>query len=65
VVEYRQSGTNVRFITLLVPFASGSPDVTVSGLTVTTSGFSLTVDVRGQRERVLATSGGVRISDAP
>ncbi len=65
VVKYRQSGTNVRFITLLVPFASGSPDVTVSGLTVTTSGFSLTVDVRGQRERVLATSGGVRITDAP
>ena len=65
VVESRRAGTNVRFLTLLVPYESTKPSVTVSNVSLTSTGYSLTVTVDGKRERVVATSLSSSISPLP
>jgi hypothetical protein len=69
VIEQVKSGTRVRFLTLLASFghASGShrPPVSVSGLVVTPSGFTVTVGIDGVRETVHATAHRLNITDAP
>ncbi len=66
VIEERRSGTQVRYLTLLAPFDTGTgthrPPVDVSGLRLTTHGFSMTIEVEGHHERLDATATGVRIT---
>ena len=61
VVESRRSGTRVRFLTLLVPFARTRPSVSVSNVVLTATGYALTVTIAGHSERVVAGSQSSRI----
>ncbi len=65
VVEARRSGTSVKFLTLLVPYAATKPVVTVSDLRLITSGYALTVTIDGHRERVAAGTSDSRIVSLP
>ncbi len=69
MIEQVKSGTRVRFLTLLASFGPGSgshrPPVSVSGLVVTPSGFTVTVGIDGVRETVHATAHRLSITDAP
>ena len=57
-----RSGTAVRFVTLLVPFASGEPPVTVSDLKVDRDAFSFVVRIGRERQRVSADGEGISTS---
>ncbi|HEX6867489.1 MAG TPA: heparinase II/III family protein [Candidatus Limnocylindrales bacterium] len=65
VVEARRSGTSARFLTLLVPFATTRPSVTVTDVDLTASGYRLTVHVGGRSERVVAGATGSSITPLP
>ena len=65
VVEQLAAGRSVRLITLLVPFASGHPAVSVHHFVVTSDGFSMVVTVDGRRERVSAGPDVSRIEPLP
>ena len=54
VLESRRAGTKARFLTLLVPYATTRPNVTVSGVQLYTGAYALTVTINGRRERVQA-----------
>jgi hypothetical protein len=62
VVEQTVSWRSARYLTLLVPFGSGSPEVRASNLKVTPNGFSLIVSVYGRRERIVANKDRARIT---
>jgi hypothetical protein len=62
VVEMRRTATVGRFLTLLVPYASKRPTVSVSGLRMTPAGFSMTVTVDGHSERVLMAASSSSIT---
>jgi hypothetical protein len=51
VVDFRRSGRNVRFLTLLMP-AAGDPGCRISGLRLTSTGYSVVVSSNGRAERV-------------
>ena len=65
VVEYRQNGKQVRFLTLLMPYRRGTPTAGVRDLHVTRTGFALSVQSGGSRELVSATATGASITTAP
>ena len=69
VIEQRLRGQQVRFLTLLAPYGAGTgtgrPPVSVSDLTLTPHGFSMTVGIEGSRETVRATEHMLSITDAP
>ena len=69
VIEQRLRGQQVRFLTLLAPYGAGTgtgrPPVSVSDLTLTPHGFSMTVGIEGSRESVRATEHMLSITDAP
>ncbi len=67
VIEGTRSGREVRYLTLLAPFGSGTgsarPPVRVGDILLTPHGFSLTIDIQGARETVRATAHSLRITD--
>ncbi len=62
VVESRRAGKTGRFLTLLVPFATTRPWVTVTNVSLRPTGYSLTVTINGRSERVVAGSTLSRIT---
>jgi hypothetical protein len=62
VVEIRRSASVGRFLTLLVPYATTRPEVIVTGLRMTKTGFSMTITVDGRRERVVMSATGSSIT---
>jgi hypothetical protein len=56
VVEARLTGSSVRFLTLLVPYATTRPAVKVTALTLTANGYALTVSVEGHSEHLVMDS---------
>ena len=62
VVEARRFGTAVRFLTVIIPYASVRPAVTISAVRLTASGYAMTVTVNGRSERILAGGTGSSIS---
>lgn len=62
VVESRRAGRTGRFLTLLVPFATTRPWVTVTDVSLRPTGYSLTVTINGRSERVVAGSTLSRIT---
>jgi hypothetical protein len=54
VLESRRSGTKARFLTLLVPYATTRPNVSVSNVTLYAGAYAMTVTINGRRERVQA-----------
>lgn len=65
VVESRRSGTSVRFLTLLVPYGATRPQVTVTDIHLTSSGYAMTVTVGAACERVVAGATSSRITPLP
>ncbi|MFL5681045.1 MAG: heparinase II/III family protein [Chloroflexota bacterium] len=61
VVEVAKTGTSVRYLTLLVP-AEGTPAATVSALTVTSTGYAVTVTVGSHAERVVVNGTAASIT---
>jgi hypothetical protein len=64
VVEAVKSGTAARYLTLLVP-AAGAPAAQVSGLTLTATGFAVTVTVGSRSERVVVDGTTATITALP
>jgi hypothetical protein len=62
VVQQTYTGKAVRYLTLLVPFASGTPDVQVSDLQVSARSFSFIVTIGGRAQRVTGTAKKIQIS---
>lgn len=62
VVQAIRAGTNVRYLTLIVP-AQGRPRAQTSGLKLTPDGYRVTVTINGRSERVVAS--GAYISVTP
>lgn len=54
VVESRRTGVRAQFLTLLVPYATSRPAVSVSDVAITPRGYALTVTIDGVSERVAA-----------
>jgi hypothetical protein len=54
VVEVVRRGTNVRFLTLIVP-AEGEATAAVTGLRLTTDGYRVTVTIGGHSDRVVVS----------
>jgi hypothetical protein len=65
VVESRRSGTSARFLTLLVPYATTRPRVTVTELRLTSTGYAMTVTIGSRRERVVAGVASSRVTPLP
>jgi hypothetical protein len=65
VVESRRSGTSARFLTLLVPYATTRPRVTVTDLRLTSTGYAMTVTVGSRSERVVAGVASSRVTPLP
>jgi len=65
VIESRRAGTQGRFLTLLVPYASVRPVVSVTDARLTPGGYRLTVTVNGVSERVVAGATESRITPIP
>ena len=61
VVEVVRSGTNVRYLTLIVP-AAGSPSASVSGLRLTATGYSVVIRIGSRSERVVADGAKVTVT---
>jgi hypothetical protein len=61
-VEFHQTGTEARYITLLAPFPRGTPPVVVRDVVITEDGFEATIRVRKVEERVVATAEGTTIT---
>lgn len=64
VEEATQRGRSVRYLTLIVP-AAGRPEATVSGLRLTSSGYSVTITIGGRSERVTVSGTSVWIHELP
>jgi hypothetical protein len=62
VVESRRTGASAQFLTLLVPYATRRPAVSVSNVVISPRGYALTVTVGGVSERVAAGGESSRIS---
>jgi len=62
VLSQRARGTTIRFITLVVPFRSGRPPVSVRRLAIGAHGFSMMVRVGSHRELVRSSASGASIS---
>jgi hypothetical protein len=62
VVESRRTGARAQFLTLLVPYATRRPAVSVSNVVINPRGYALTVTVGGVSERVAAGGESSRIS---
>jgi len=65
VLESRRSGTKARFLTLLVPYATTRPNVTVTDVKLSAGAYALTVTINGRRERVQAGYTESRITTLP
>lgn len=65
VLESRRSGTKARFLTLLVPYATTRPNVTVTDVKLSAGAYALTVTINGRRERVQAGYTESRITALP
>jgi len=65
VLESRRRGTKARFLTLLVPYATIKPTVTVSNVKLSAGAYAMTVSINGRRERVLAGSVHSKITPLP
>lgn len=63
VIEAVQRGRSVRYLTLIVP-AEGRPAVTVSGLRLTSAGYSVTITIGGRSERVTVSGSSIWLHDA-
>jgi hypothetical protein len=61
VVQAIRQGTNVRYLTLIVP-AQGRPSAAVSGLRLTSDGYRVTVTINGRSERVVASGSAISIT---
>ena len=61
VVEAIQRGSNVRYLTLIVP-AAGRPAVQVTGLRLHSDGYAVTITIGGRAERVVARGSNVSIT---
>jgi hypothetical protein len=61
VVQAIRTGTNVRYLTLIVP-AQGRPSVSVSGLRLTSDGYRVTITINGRSERVVASGSAISIT---
>jgi hypothetical protein len=64
VVEAVQRGRSVRYLTLIVP-ADGAPDARVSGLRLTSTGYTVTVTIGARSERVTVSGSSISIEDLP
>ena len=62
VIETRKTGTNVRFLTIIVPSAQPGPVVSISNLRLYPDGFDARVAVNGRVERVVVRSSGSSIT---
>jgi hypothetical protein len=65
VLESRRIGTRARFLTLLVPYATTRPSVSVSNVKLSGGSYALTVTIDGRRERVRAGSSVSKITPLP
>ena len=65
VLESRRGGTKARFLTLLVPYATTRPNVTVTNVKLYAGAYSMTVSINGQRERVQAGYADSKITPLP
>ncbi len=63
VIEQVASGNSLRYLTLLAPFATNKPNVTVTNLTTGTNSFSFTITMATGSQRVVATAQKVTITD--
>jgi hypothetical protein len=54
VVDFRRAGSNVRFLTLLMP-AAGDPGCRISELRLTSTGYSVVVSSGGRAERAVVS----------
>jgi hypothetical protein len=61
VVIASRTGTNVRYLTLIVP-AEGTPQASVSGLRLTAGGYRLTVTIGGRAERISAEGSTISVT---
>ena len=62
VIETRKTGTNVRFLTIIVPSAEPGPVVSISTLRLYPDGFEARVAVNGRVERVVVRSSSSSIT---
>jgi hypothetical protein len=62
VLESRRSGRSARFLTLLVPYATARPTVTVSNVKLLSGAYALTVSINGRKERIQAGYSASKIS---
>ena len=60
VEEAILKGTNVRYLTLIVP-AAGAAKASVSGLQLTSTGYAVSVAIGGHLERVVVSGSSVTI----
>jgi hypothetical protein len=63
VIVQAASGQSLRFITLLVPFTTKVPDVTIKHLTTGPNSFSFTITMGKSSQKVVATATSVTITD--
>jgi len=56
VVDVSAHGTRVQYVTLIVPSSSHQPTWTVSSFSKHATGFDLTIDVDGRRDRISVRS---------
>jgi hypothetical protein len=61
VEEAIQTGTNVRYVTLIVP-AAGRPNPTVSGFRATSTGYTITVTIGTRAERLTVSGTTVTLT---
>ena len=65
VLESRRAGTKARFLTLLVPYGTTRPNVTVSNVQLHGGAYALTVTINGRSERVQAGYTDSKITPLP
>lgn len=65
VLESRRVGTRARFLTLLVPYATTRPNVSVTNVTLRAGAYAMTVSINGRRERVQAGYSDTKITPLP
>ena len=65
VLESRRAGTKARFLTLLVPYGTTRPNVTVSNVQLHAGAYALTVTINGRSERVQAGYTDSKITPLP
>ena len=65
VVDSQRSGASARFLTVLVPFATTRPTVTLSHLRLWSGGYDVIVTIDGKSEHVFAARSTSRITSRP